>query len=228
MDSLHVSETFYSIQGEGQTTGTPAVFLRLSGCNLLCEWCDTTEVWQKGVKTPFDKVLTPEYIKRLKEGAHLVITGGEPLLHQKKLYAYLNWLFKTYEFNPTLEIETNGTIVPDRQLFFFIKYWNVSPKLSNAKEPLESRFNLLALSKIETEAKQVIFKFVIYNDTDYLEILQDYSPYINMKRVWLMPCGESQDQLRKSRGYVAELALKQGHYYCDRLHVVIWNQKTGV
>ena len=68
-NKLVVSEKFYSIQGEGQTMGVPAVFLRLGGCNLLCKgkgWvCDSIEVWKKGVSTPFNEVLT-EYIEQLK------------------------------------------------------------------------------------------------------------------------------------------------------------------
>ena len=86
MKKLIVAETFYSIQGEGQTMGKPSVFLRLGGCNLLCkseDWvCDSIEVWQKGKAVLFSEVLQEDYIKRLREGAHLIITGGEPLIHK--------------------------------------------------------------------------------------------------------------------------------------------------
>ena len=64
MSNLVVSEKFYSIQGEGISTGVPAVFLRLAGCNILCKgkgWiCDSIEVWKKGVKTEFKDVLSTE------------------------------------------------------------------------------------------------------------------------------------------------------------------------
>ena len=94
-DNLVISEKFTSIQGEGQTMGIPAIFVRLAGCNLLCKskhWvCDSIEVWQKGTATDFDKVLTLDEVERLKDGTHLIITGGEPLLHQKKVEAYIRW-----------------------------------------------------------------------------------------------------------------------------------------
>ena len=74
---LPVSEVFYSIQGEGQTMGVPAVFLRLGGCNILCQsknWvCDTIEVWRKSKSTAFEDILSDEYIKRIVEDkAHLL------------------------------------------------------------------------------------------------------------------------------------------------------------
>ncbi|MEY4571373.1 MAG: Cellulophaga phage phiSM, partial [Bacteroidota bacterium] len=77
---LPVSEVFYSIQGEGQTMGVPAVFLRLGGCNILCQskhWvCDTIEVWRKSKSTAFDEILSEEFTKRIiEDGAHLIITG---------------------------------------------------------------------------------------------------------------------------------------------------------
>ena len=90
INKLPVSEVFYSIQGEGQTMGVPAVFLRLGGCNILCQsesWiCDTIEVWRKSKALPFEEVLGEEYEKLLlSKDVHLVITGGEPLLHQKMI-----------------------------------------------------------------------------------------------------------------------------------------------
>lgn len=226
MKNLHVSEKFYSLQGEGQTTGTPAVFLRLSGCNLLCTWCDTIEVWKKGVKTPYNEVLTGELFERLNNGAHLVITGGEPLLHQKAIIDFLKWFRGVYGWLPTIEIETNGTIKPLSDLKAMVTFWNVSPKLANSGEPLNDRCVEDALAHIE-QLDNVIYKFVISRESDYIEMLQDYD-MIDMSRVWLMPCGENQEQLSANRLMVAELAREQGHYYSDRLHVVIWNEKTGV
>src|SRR5215208_6307996 len=139
--ALIVSEVFYSIQGEGQTIGIPAVFLRLGGCNILCKsdsWtCDTIDVWKKGKITKFENVLGNEQesinnMSYLSMGAHLIITGGEPMMHKNAIILYLNWFRETYKFTPIVEIETNGTIIPDRILLDKIDYWNVSPKLSNS------------------------------------------------------------------------------------------------
>jgi len=229
-DNLHVSECFYSIQGEGQTMGIPAVFLRLSGCNLLCKsdnWvCDTIEVWRKGVKTPFKDVIKKEWVKRIQEGAHLVITGGEPLLHDKAVDNFLTWFRNEFNFIPIVEIETNGTFTPSINLLKKVSYWNCSPKLSTSGEPYKKRMNDHSLRIINKYNS--IFKFVISCEEDILEVLQDFSPFIDMKKAVFMPSGDTQELLDKSRVLVANQCIKHGIRYSERLHVVIWNQKTGV
>lgn len=227
--TLIVAETFYSLQCEGRAIGTPAVFLRLAGCNLLCtgSWiCDTIEVWKRGRKTEFEDVLSAEYITRLLEGAHLVITGGEPLLHQENVVKYIKWLKQTYEFNPIIEVETNGTILPSATLQQWVTYWNVSPKLANSGEPFEKRVNEVALM-VFNKLKS-IFKFVISKEDDVLEVLEGFGSIVNMKKVMLMPAGATRDELDKVRPLVVEQCKKLGLRYSERLHIVIWNQKTGV
>jgi organic radical activating enzyme len=227
---LLVSESFYSLQGEGQTMGVPSVFLRLGGCNLLCKsktWiCDTIEVWQKSKRTYFEDVLD-EYIEQLRHGAHLVITGGEPLLHQDAIHRYLTWFFVEYGFNPIVEIETNGTIMPSLEMLERVQFWNCSPKLENSGEPYEKRvkLNVIEVLRIQPNA---IFKFVVSSPGDVLDIMQDYGESIDMSKVVLMPAGETQDKLNETRPIVVAEAMRLGVRYCDRLHIVIWNQKTGV
>jgi 7-carboxy-7-deazaguanine synthase len=228
--NLVISELFYSIQGEGQTMGIPAVFLRLAGCNILCKgkgWiCDSIEVWKKGTKTPFEEVFPSDLIWRLDEGAHLVITGGEPLLHQKKIIQFLDWFKQEYGWIPIVEIETNGTIVPDSNLIKLITYWNCSPKLSSSGETRKRRYNEIALKTIQAQ-KNSIFKFVISEEMDVLEMLNEF-PSLNMEQVVLMPAGDSQKLLNNTRPMVLEQCIKLGLRYCDRLHIVGWNKKTGV
>ena len=112
-DSLVISEKFYSIQGEGQTMGVPSVFVRLAGCNILCQsdsWtCDSIEVWKKGTKTPFEEVLTEEEVDKLKSGAHLIFTGGEPLLQDNISKFMLRQLPKFKE----VQVESNGILATD-------------------------------------------------------------------------------------------------------------------
>ena len=113
--TIKISEQFYSIQGEGRTVGVPAVFLRLQGCNLTCggihtvkskkldsdaTWrCDTIEVWTKGNSYHFKDVCddweNKNWVKLFKQGAHLVITGGEPLLQQSAICDLLTYFNKT-------------------------------------------------------------------------------------------------------------------------------------
>lgn len=232
-ETLNVAETFYSIQGEGQTAGKPAVFLRLSGCNLYCEgkWrCDTIEVWKKGTNTPFEKVLSKDLVEALARGANLVITGGEPLLQQTGIVQYLWWFARQFGFRPIVEIETNGTVPPNEDMKKMITYWNISPKLSNSGEPALKRINEIALAMFFnlSEIRSICYKFVICEEGDVMEMVNDFSPYINMQRVWLMPAGESQQQLEKTRQITAKACKELFLNYSERLHIVIWNQKTGV
>jgi organic radical activating enzyme len=232
---LPVSEVFYSIQGEGQTMGIPAVFLRLGGCNILCQsesWiCDTIEVWRKSKAKEFEDVIGEEYEKLLlNHDVHLVITGGEPLVHQKTIVEFLKYFFEKYRVYPVIEIETNGTITPTADMLGWVDFWNVSPKLSNAgaQNTKEIRINEIALNQFADESTNTIFKFVIEKESDYDEVVADYLPHINKEQIVLMPAGSSQEELSRTRLLVAELCRKQQLRYSERLHVVIWNQKTGV
>src|SRR5512135_37627 len=126
---LYVSEQFFSIQGEGPTAGTPAIFLRLKGCNLLCAWpCDTIEVWQRGDPVPAD-ILAEEWQRKgwfnnLRTDSHLVVTGGEPLLQMDGLEDF----FRRIPETAYIEVETNGTIPPSAGFDGRVSQYNVSPK----------------------------------------------------------------------------------------------------
>ena len=229
MKKLNVSECFYSIQGEGVTMGVPSVFLRLGGCNLMCKgsgWiCDSIEVWSKSVATEFKDVIKQDWVDRLKLGAHLVITGGEPLLHQRKLIEYLDWFRIEYGFLPYVEVETNGTILPAAEFTVYVQQWNCSPKLSNSGETKERRYKhevLELLSYLNTQ-----FKFVVSSKEDIKEIRDNFS-YFGCEKFVLMPAGDSFESLKFTRQLVAEECIQLGWRYCDRLHIVIWNKKTGV
>jgi organic radical activating enzyme len=231
-EALIISETFYSIQGEGQTSGTPAVFLRLGGCNLLCEsdkWrCDTIEVWQKSRAKQFIDVLSKDFISHLKDGAHLVITGGEPLMHQASIVLYLNWFRETFKFTPVVEIETNGTIIPENLLLDKIDYWNVSPKLANSGMPFEKRVNEAAISTIQTFGRNKIFKFVVSCEDDLIGMQDEYFNFINPANIMLMPAGDTVESLRCVRIVVVELCKRFCFRFSDRLHISLWDKKTGV
>ena len=229
-NNLYISEKFYSIQGEGKTTGVPAIFVRLSGCNLLCQssnWvCDSIEVWQKGTSTEFEDVLSGEEIEILKQGAHLVITGGEPMLHQVKILNFLNWLKEYHKCRPFVEIETNGTFIPVKGLDKRVDQWNVSPKLENSGEAFGKRYEkdaLVFLNKLPTSC----FKFVVDSEDDIKEIFGNYG-FLSKNKVILMPAGDSQELLEKVRPLVIELCKKYVLRFTDRLHITAWNKKTGV
>lgn len=105
--SLRVNEIFYSIQGESTYAGRPCVFVRLTGCNLRCRWCDTTYAFHEGEQRSIDQVL--EQVRAYK--CPLVeITGGEPLL-QEAVYPLIGrLLLEGYE----VLVETGGDLSVDR------------------------------------------------------------------------------------------------------------------
>lgn len=245
MKKLALSECFYSIQGEGKTMGVPAVFLRLSGCNLMCggmgtqfdgelhngaKWrCDTVEVWMKGSAKEYGDILDKECLEALEQGAHLVVTGGEPLMQQEALTGFFKWLYENvgYVF---IEVETNGTLMPERRFNQYVNLYNCSPKLSNSGNAKEARYNLDVLKFLgnSREVEDSIFKFVISSEEDFKEIRSDFLPHLLIPSIYLMPAGESQGELLKTRLLTVKLAKQYRLNYTERLHIVIWNKKTGV
>lgn len=211
--------------------GIPSIFLRLTGCNLLCKsdsWvCDTIEVWQKGIKTDFNKIFNGGEVALLKSGVHLVITGGEPLLHQTKLVSFIKWFLEVHKFFLIIEIETNGTIIPNPYLRQIVDYWNCSPKLSNSGEPFKKRFKKDAIDVLN-KLEGTIFKFVISKTEDVDNMLEEYGKHIDMDKIVLMPAGETREKLNKTRPIVVQQCLNLGFRYSDRLHIVVWDKATGV
>lgn len=96
-----INEIFYSLQGEGYHTGTPAVFIRFSGCNLACEWCDTNF----GQYTLMSVEEIVEACMKLQKNCMLLLTGGEPALHADE--TLIDALRNAGYTN--IAIETNGT-----------------------------------------------------------------------------------------------------------------------
>jgi organic radical activating enzyme len=249
-NKIAVSEYFYSLQGEGRTMGIPAIFLRLTGCNLMCggygvekdgilrdgaSWvCDTIAVWIKGTTYSFEELVDLlneklNFIQRLNEGVHLVITGGEPLLQQNRIVSFLEYLEQNYACKPILEIETNATIVPSAELDSRVHYWNTSPKLKNSGMPEKERIKAEALSFFYENSK-TMFKFVISEFADWEEIKTDFidTALVKKEQIVLMPAADSLENLLKKNQLVAEICIQHQIRMCTRLHVEIWNQLTGV
>lgn len=237
---LTVSEHFYSIQGEGKSVGVPAVFLRLTGCNLTCSgWsyefngehlgCDSKHVWRKGTKFSPAVLLaefaTKDYLYYLSNGAHLIITGGEPLLQISGIVSFLVELRRVV---PELfvEVETNGTIMPTN-LFAYTQQFNVSPKLSNSGDPEEKRITIALDAYVRHPLAW--FKFVAKDRSDFDEIESLVNERaIRRQRVWVMPEATSREQLNERSGLVAELCKEYQFHYSDRLHIRLWGDVTGV
>lgn len=242
MKKLAISEVFYSIQGEGKTVGIPSVFVRLGGCNLMCggmgtqfdgelhneaEWrCDSVEVWMKAQSKDFNEILPEDCVEAIKNNAHIILTGGEPMMQQKGLEEFIRYVKENINPDPFFEVETNGTIMPSEFLLSEIQLWNCSPKLRNSGMDSAMTFKPDVIEKLNTVNS--IFKFVVNKEKEWDEIQNYYIPIIDKKKVYLMPAGENQELLELNKERVVELAKNNYLNFTTRLHIDIWNKKTGV
>ncbi len=237
-EKLRVAEMFYSLQGEGRSSGCPAVFLRLQHCNLLCgrddaSWrCDTLDVWRRGQALTFADIIdswrAKGWLAHLASNAHLVVTGGEPLLQQQALSAFLSYLFAQC-VRPVVEIETNATLVATSDLDACVAQYNCSPKGENSGNSRPQRHNVVALQAFVRNPKAV-FKFVVSTREDVEQIKAEYiDPYgIDISRVWLMPAAETLATLQKSERRVFALCQEYCYNYSTRLQIQVWDQATGI
>lgn len=228
---LPISEIFYSIQGEGLNIGRPSIFIRLYYCNLYCTWCDTKYTWenQSKAKEGID-YYSMDYDSIIKEISKyncksIVITGGEPLINQNKL-APLVKLLKNLGYY--IEIETNGTLIPIKELIENVDLFTVSPKLSNSGVKEDQRIREDALhffSKLD----KTIFKFVIQERKDLNEVLDIIEKFkIERRRVFLMPEGTDRDILDLRSSWIIEECKKHDFKFSPRLHIMLWGNKRGV
>lgn len=218
-------EVFYSLQGEGASIGMPAVFVRLYGCNLSCEWCDTAYSWNQEIGGIMVEPAELAELVRQYPCKHIVLTGGEPLIQQKKLAGFFDQLEDYY-----IEVETNGTIQPDENVDAYIGQYNISPKLHHSGNAPEAALRQDVLSCFAHElGEKSWFKFVIATEADITLVLALMEKCgIRRDRVILMPLAATKQQLEERRQAVAELAIKYGLRFSDRLHITLWGNKKGV
>ena len=161
---MKVTETFVSLQGEGERQGMPCFFLRLSGCNLRCSWCDTKYSFENGTERSADDIVKEIAASRLQ---YVCVTGGEPLIQKEELIPLLEILKGADIF---VDIETNGTIPFDDITQFASICMDVKCPSSGEMSDL----SLLAHLQ-----KKDCVKFVIGDEADYLymvEVLAAYRP----------------------------------------------------
>lgn len=188
--------------------------------------CDTVEVWMKAQSKAFDQILDDECVNAIKNGAHVVITGGEPMMQQEAVCQFIKYIWEQINSEAWIEMETNGTIMPTEDTILMVDQFNCSPKLSNSGNHESMSFRPEVISKLNRT--YTMFKFVVANEQDWNEIQEKYLPIVSSEKVWLMPAGENQELLSQTKQYVAELARDNYLNFSTRLHIEIWNQKTGV
>lgn len=230
-------EIFASLQGEGLSLGRPSTFVRLSRCNLACQWCDTAYTWRfEGDNRPhrdalaFDRTQNQVALSEEDVAARitalspdrLVVTGGEPLLQGPALARLLALLPGKH-----VEIETNGTVAPHPALDGLVHQYNVSPKLAHSGNPADLALVPERLQAWATDPRAV-FKFVIAQATDMAQVLglqRDYA--IPADRVFLMAEGRTPAELAARNRWLAQLCLDHGLRFTDRLHIHLYGDTRG-
>lgn len=231
---MRIAELFHSIQGEGSLTGVPSVFVRTSGCNLRCAWCDTPYAsW----RPEGDDMGVPAIVDAVTAfGArHVVLTGGEPMIARgiHELAAAL------HAAGRHITIETAATVPPSG---ITCDLASLSPKLRNsAPDPVaepawherheRTRWQPeVVRAWLEGGAREYQLKFVVTapGDIDEIEaMLGQVECAVPPERVFLMPEGTSVDALREKAGWLVDVCRKRGYRYAHRLHVELFGNRRG-
>lgn len=230
---MKIAEIFFSVQGEGLLTGVPSVFIRTSGCNLRCVWCDTPYTsWRpEGQPMSVDQIL--DHTRQLlgaSPARHVVLTGGEPMMLPESVE--LTQVLRAAGFHIT--IETAGTVFQP----VACDLMSISPKLANST-PVQDAFwssrheelrcNIPVLSQLMLAYPHQL-KFVLQTDADLAEVesLLAQLPPTPRDQVLLMPEGRSPEEISARSRTLAELCKNRGYRLTPRLHVYLWGDKRGV
>jgi 7-carboxy-7-deazaguanine synthase len=225
---MKISAIFYSLQGEGFLAGVPSVFVRLAGCPLRCQWCDTKYAWDKesGAEYSVDDVVRNVCRWPCK---FVVITGGEPMINSDlpQLVRELKAAKKH------ITIETAGIVfLPD----LLCDLISISPKLSNSvpSDPElaaiheDSRLNVVILREL-VDHYEYQLKFVVESQDDLPEIQQTIEKIgdVDTEKVMLMPQAATRDELLAKSPMVADMCKRTGFVFCNRLQILLWNNQRA-
>lgn len=223
------------MQGEGPSIGQRCAFVRLGGCNLSCRWCDTPYTWDwtglgdSGIAyNPRDELsaMRPDAVleKLLDCDVPLiVISGGEPLSQQKRLLPLVERLLNA---GRRVEIETNGTVVPDAELRLPGVRFNVSPKLAHSGDPESRRLVPEALQALG-QVPGTAFKFVCKTADDLDEVASIVDRW-GTSPVWIMPEGQTAGRVRGNLAALGDAVVARGWNLTTRLHIDVWGDRRGV
>ena len=227
-----ISETFYSLQGEGELTGVPSVFIRTSGCNLRCNWCDTPYAsWNpEGTDRSVDELVAEV---RATPTRHVVLTGGEPMIAKniRDLAQALR------EAGQHITIETAATVAPAG---IACDLASMSPKLGNSAPEARlpeawrarhdaTRWNPDAV-RAWVDGYSYQFKFVVSTPDDVAEmegLMGSLGRDIPRHKILLMPEAVSLEKMRERAAWLGELCKERGYRYAHRLHIELYGNKRG-
>jgi 7-carboxy-7-deazaguanine synthase len=222
---LRIAEIFHSIQGEGSLVGVPSVFVRTSGCNLRCAWCDTpyTSWHPEGDDWTVERILAAvdAYAAR-----HVVVTGGEPMIAREIVELTRGLRARGLH----ITIETAGTVFAPVECDLM----SISPKLANSAPAGEWQERHERL-RIQPDVLQRLIadydyqlKFVVAQPDDIAEV-RDLVRALdaNAVKVILMPEGIDASVLRERGVWLAEICRREGFRFSPRLHVELWGNRRG-
>jgi 7-carboxy-7-deazaguanine synthase len=224
---LRIAELFYSIQGEGALVGVPSVFVRTSGCNLRCSWCDTPYTsWKaEGVELTLDQIMDEV---RAHPARHVVVTGGEPMIAPE----IVPLTQRLHDAGLHITIETAGTVFEP----VACDLMSISPKLANStpKDPKWGprhealRIQAEVLAELMSRYPYQL-KFVIARPEDLGEVRAMLDVFPGARRhVILMPEGTDRETLAARGAWLAEICKEEGFRFSPRLHVDLWGNQRGV
>jgi len=228
-----IAEIFYSLQGEGELTGVPSVFVRTSGCNLRCTWCDTPYAsWNPEGEARSVAEIVAE-VQTHPTARHVVLTGGEPMI-AKEIHALAVELKK---LGRHITIETAATVAPAG---IACDLASLSPKLLNsAPDALEhgawrrkheaTRWQPEVV-RAWIAAYPYQFKFVVARPEDVEELehmLAALHREIPRHKILLMPEAITLEKMRSRAGWLGELCKARGYRYAHRLHIELYGNKRG-
>ncbi|MEV7872598.1 7-carboxy-7-deazaguanine synthase QueE [Streptomyces sp. NPDC088124] len=216
-----------TFQGEGPSCGHPALFIRLSRCNLTCTKCDTKYTWDWSQFDP-RKESTKRTAQDLLAWAMsspvelMVITGGEPLLQQRRLVPLVRGLL---DAGKRVEFETNGTLAPVPELVVDGVRFNVSPKIASFGMD-EAKSVVPAALEAFVESGRAAFKFVASSVAD-LERIADLADTYRLAPVWVMPEGTTVEAITATTRVLADAVAARHWYFTPRLHVIAFADARG-
>lgn len=227
---MRIAEIFYSIQGEGRLVGVPSAFIRTSGCNLRCWFCDSGYTsWQP----EGESLSIPDILAHIADipTRHVVLTGGEPLIASEIENLCQNLRQRDYH----ITIETAATVFKPVECDLA----SLSPKLSNSTPHqreggrFAERHERLRLQPdvivAFMERSDYQLKFVIDQPGDVQEVLNllKVLPDVDYAKVLLMPQGVTREELSARGPWLVEECKKHGFCYCPRLHIELYGNQRG-